>query len=280
MLSVLLVFGSHFPAYGSSLCSKFLSSTNSSLRTFTGTWNSTNPKPKSVTSLQNKHHKWDKVKVKATQSCPSLCGPMDYAVHGILQARILEWVAYPRAPALQPDPLPAEPQGKPKNPGVGSLSLLQRIFPARNWPGCLPHCRWILCQLSCQGSPRKGWKADAEGGKQQCHIPGPTFCGRDQPPRDQPPRDQLGAQAPPLITLHFTQPVTRTPWLYGRCISQIAILFAANAIQSLTSVFRDQPPSSLEGLLVFTVRSFSPDCMLSQGWAVSPSCLTLWPHKL
>ena len=31
--------------------------------------------------------------VKVTQSCLSLCNPMDYTVHGILQARILEWVA-------------------------------------------------------------------------------------------------------------------------------------------------------------------------------------------
>ena len=47
---------------------------------------------------------------------------MDYIVHGILQARILEWVAFPfskgssqhRSPALQADSLPAEPPGKPK----------------------------------------------------------------------------------------------------------------------------------------------------------------------
>ena len=38
-----------------------------------------------------------KVKVKVTQSCLTLCNPMDYIciVHGILQARILEWVAFP-----------------------------------------------------------------------------------------------------------------------------------------------------------------------------------------
>ena len=30
-----------------------------------------------------------KVKVKAAQSCPTLCDPMNYTVHGILQARIL-----------------------------------------------------------------------------------------------------------------------------------------------------------------------------------------------
>ena len=35
-----------------------------------------------------------KVKVKVAQSCPTLCDPMDYTVHGILQARILEWVAF------------------------------------------------------------------------------------------------------------------------------------------------------------------------------------------
>ena len=31
---------------------------------------------------------------QVTQSCLTLCDPMDYTVHGILQARILEWVAY------------------------------------------------------------------------------------------------------------------------------------------------------------------------------------------
>ena len=36
-----------------------------------------------------------KVKVKVSQSCPTLCDPMDYTDHGILQARILHWVAVP-----------------------------------------------------------------------------------------------------------------------------------------------------------------------------------------
>ena len=35
------------------------------------------------------------VKVKVAQLCPTLCDPMDYTVHGILHARILEWVAFP-----------------------------------------------------------------------------------------------------------------------------------------------------------------------------------------
>ena len=51
--------------------------------------------------------------------------------------------------------LPAEPQGKPKNIGVGSLSLLQWIFPAQELNRCLLYCRWILYQLSYQGSPVK-----------------------------------------------------------------------------------------------------------------------------
>ena len=35
------------------------------------------------------------MKVKVAQSCPILFNPMDYTVHGILQARVLEWVAIP-----------------------------------------------------------------------------------------------------------------------------------------------------------------------------------------
>ena len=62
-----------------------------------------------------------KVKVKVIQSCPTLCDPMDCIVHGILQARILQWVAFPFSRGIFPT------QGS--NPG-------------------LPHCRWILYQLS------------------------------------------------------------------------------------------------------------------------------------
>ena len=62
------------------------------------------------------------MKVKVIQSCPTLCNPMDYTVHEVLQARILEWVAIPspgdrpnpgiepKSPTLQVDSLPAEPQ--------------------------------------------------------------------------------------------------------------------------------------------------------------------------
>ena len=64
------------------------------------------------------------MKVKALQLLLTLCDPKDYTVYGILQARILEWVAVHssgdlpnpgirlRSPALQADSLPAE-SGKP-----------------------------------------------------------------------------------------------------------------------------------------------------------------------
>ena len=45
--------------------------------------------------IQYKFSLRKKVKVEVTQSCLTLCNPMDYTVHGILQARILEWVAIP-----------------------------------------------------------------------------------------------------------------------------------------------------------------------------------------
>ena len=82
-----------------------------------------------------------------------------YTVHRILQARILEWIAVPfsrgssepRSFTLQVDPLPSETPGKPKNIGVGSLSLLQESFLTQESMWGLLHCREILYQLSYQG---------------------------------------------------------------------------------------------------------------------------------
>ena len=58
----------------------------------------------------------------------------------------------PRSPALQVDSLPSEPPGKPMNTRVGSLSLLQGIFPIQDQNWGLLYCRCILYQLSYQGS--------------------------------------------------------------------------------------------------------------------------------
>ena len=99
------------------------------------------------------------------QLCPTLRNLMDYTVHGIFQARS-KWVAFPfskdlpypgiesRSPMLQVDSLPAEPPGKPKNTGVGSLSLLQGIFPTQESNQGLLHYRQILYKLSYEGSPQ------------------------------------------------------------------------------------------------------------------------------
>ena len=68
--------------------------------------------------------------VLVAQSCPTLCDPTDCgppvsSVHGILQARILEWIAITfsggssqhrdqiQSPTLQADSLPSKPPGKP-----------------------------------------------------------------------------------------------------------------------------------------------------------------------
>ena len=82
---------------------------------------------------------WSEVKVKVAQLCPTLCNPMVYTVHEILQARILEWVNFPFSRgSSQPrdwsqvyhiagDSLPAEPQEKPILLVFISSSLLIKI---------------------------------------------------------------------------------------------------------------------------------------------------------
>ena len=68
-------------------------------------------------------------KVKIAQSYPTLCNPMDLYIYS--------------------------PWNSPgQNTRVGSLSLLQEIFPTQGSNPGLLHCRRILYQLSHQGSPR------------------------------------------------------------------------------------------------------------------------------
>ena len=105
-----------------------------------------------------------KMKVKVTQSCPTLCDHV-IIVHEILQARILEWVAFPfsRRSSQPRDQTQVShiaggfftswATGKPKNAGVGSLSLLQEIFLTQESNWGLLHCRQILYQLSYEGIP-------------------------------------------------------------------------------------------------------------------------------
>ena len=91
------------------------------------------PKSKPLKQQKWKVEAWHIMKEReVAQSCPTLCDPMDCSlpgssVHGIFQARVLEWVAISfsrgssgpryqtRSPALQADSLLSEPPGKPYN---------------------------------------------------------------------------------------------------------------------------------------------------------------------
>ena len=64
----------------------------------------------------------EKVKVKVAQLCLTVWNPKDFTVHGILQVRILEWVAF---------------------------LFFRGIFPRQRATPGLPHCRWILFFFSC-----------------------------------------------------------------------------------------------------------------------------------
>ena len=106
------------------------------------------------------------LKVKVAQLCPSLCDPMDCSppgssVHGIHQARILAWVAVPFSKGflqLWHRTQVSHIAGKfftswatreaQEYTGVGSLFLLQGIFPTQELNQSLLHCRWNLYQLS------------------------------------------------------------------------------------------------------------------------------------
>ena len=59
-----------------------------------------------------------KVKVKFTQLCLILCNSKDYTVHGIIQARILEWLAFPFLQGIFPNP-----EVEPRSPALQADSL-------------------------------------------------------------------------------------------------------------------------------------------------------------
>ena len=91
------------------------------------------------------------IKVKIAQLCPTLREPTDYTIQGILQARTLEWVAFP---------------------------LLQGIFPAQGSNPSLPQCRWILYQLSHNGSPtgKEGWWLCIDSSNRYLSVTVGRFC--------------------------------------------------------------------------------------------------------
>ena len=100
-----------------------------------------------------------------TQSCLTLCDPMDcslpgFSVHRILQARIVEWFTVPspgdlpdpgiepRSPALQADSLPSEPPGKPLW-GVTCTNKHRLSCFIFSWENtiCTDHAMSIICQV-------------------------------------------------------------------------------------------------------------------------------------
>ena len=96
--------------------------------------------------------------------------PQTYIVCGILQARILEWVAFPFSRgSSQPRGwtevsciagrffTKLSHKGSPGITNVGSLSLLQWIFQTQESNWGLLHCRRIFDQLSYQGGPLQAW---------------------------------------------------------------------------------------------------------------------------
>ena len=113
--------------------------------------------------------------MSATQSCPTLCNPMDCSppgssVHGILQAKILEWVAIPfsrdlpdpgvkpGSPTLWADSLPNEPPGKPSYTNVNDQTVTFVKVPAERLQGffyllilklCIYLLFWAASGLSC-----------------------------------------------------------------------------------------------------------------------------------
>ena len=101
--------------------------------------------------------------VKVTQSCPTLCDPMGYTVHGILQARLLEWVAFPFSGDLPNPGLPhcrqilyqLSHRGSPRRLEWVAYSFSRGSSQPRSWTGVPLHCRWILYQLSYRGSLSK-----------------------------------------------------------------------------------------------------------------------------
>ena len=105
--------------------------------------------------------------MKLAQLCPSLCNPVDCSlpgstVHGILQARILEWVAIsfpgdlpnpgikPGSPTLQADALLSEPPGKP-GPGRACIRWVRTVSDSEKQELELSDKKWK------QGLQKQSW---------------------------------------------------------------------------------------------------------------------------
>ena len=108
-------------------------------------------------------------KLKVTQSCRLFATP--WTIQSLEFSRPEYWSGQlfpsprdlpkpgtePKSLALRADSLLAETQGKAKNTGVDSLSLLQQIFPTQESNQGLLQCRRILLSIDLSGKPK--WKS-------------------------------------------------------------------------------------------------------------------------
>ena len=166
------------------------------------------------------------------KSCLILCDPMDCSQpgssdHGILQERILEWVAMPssrglpnlgikpRSPTLQVDFLPTEPAGKPKNTRVCSLSLLQGNFSTQELNlglllagGFLTS--WAACSIQFSHSVMSKylWPHGLQHIRLLCLVPTPGACSNScfhWVGDDIQPSHPLSSPFPPAFSLSQNQ---------------------------------------------------------------------------
>ena len=116
--------------------------------------------------------KWHEVKV--AQSCPTLCVSMDCIVHGILQARVLEWVAFPFSRGS------SQPRNQTgvsciaggfftswairETPGMERYQLIQE--PSQEWS------QWISWQAECREGGSGGQRQDGGSIKREGWIQG------------------------------------------------------------------------------------------------------------
>ena len=95
------------------------------------------------------------MKVKVTQSCPTLCDPMDYTVHGIFQAIILEWVAFPFSRGS------SQPRDRTQVPDIAG-----RFFTSRANKGSPRMLEWVAYPFSRESSrPRNPTRASCTSGE-------------------------------------------------------------------------------------------------------------------
>ena len=92
--------------------------------------------------LFNLHAEWVSEWMKATELCPTIWDPMDYTVHGILQARVLEWVAIPFSRGS------SQPRDQTQvSRIVGGLFFFFLSFFFTNWATKEAHMQSTSCEM-------------------------------------------------------------------------------------------------------------------------------------